>query len=166
MYTSAQQINTGSVTPGLVRLSQIPSINFVGKNIRLNEENKQLLAHLAKVIRNNPDYRFSLTGYCIGKYQIQQSGLRMNSIVRYLVDTQAIFVFALCSGNYRYTILALFVCCKMFNEISSTAAIHNGNAFNITCHINQFEIKIATFSLFLPDEYPVLGLAQSRDSLA
>lgn len=90
MYTNAQQINTGSITPGLVRLSQIPSINFVGKNIRLNEENKQLLAHVAKVIRNNPDYRFSLTGYCIGKYQMQQSGLRMNSIVRYLVDMQGI----------------------------------------------------------------------------
>lgn len=90
MHTGAQSINTGSVTSGLITLTNIPSIPFVGKNVRVTEEHKQLLAHIATVIKDNPDYYFSLTGYCTGKYQIQQSALRINSIVRYLVDKEGI----------------------------------------------------------------------------
>ncbi len=69
----------------------LPSISFIGSSTRLSVQQQQILQVAAKSIRNNPGCNFSVVGYCsYSKYLVQRGALRVNAVIKYLVEKQGI----------------------------------------------------------------------------
>jgi len=72
-------------------LGSLPSITFKGKSVTLSNDAKALLASVAQTIKNNPDCKVAVVGYCASSKSEQQlSWDRVNAIINYLVDKEGI----------------------------------------------------------------------------
>lgn len=69
----------------------LPSISFIGNSTRLTKLHEKILQGAAKSIKNNPECQFSVIGYCsYSKYLVQRGALRVDAIIKYLVEKQGI----------------------------------------------------------------------------
>jgi outer membrane protein OmpA-like peptidoglycan-associated protein len=72
-------------------LGTLPSIQFTGNSYTLTNDAKSLLASVAARLRNSPECRIVVTGYCAStKAQQQRSWDRVNAIINYLVEKEGI----------------------------------------------------------------------------
>jgi outer membrane protein OmpA-like peptidoglycan-associated protein len=72
-------------------IGSLPSITFKGKTVTLSREAKALLANVAQRIRDNAACKVAVVGYCSSSKSEQQlSWDRVNAIINYLVDNEAI----------------------------------------------------------------------------
>jgi outer membrane protein OmpA-like peptidoglycan-associated protein len=72
-------------------LGALPSITFTGNAARLSTDAQGLLASVAARLRNAPECRVVVTGYCAStKAEQQRSWDRVNTIINYLVEREGI----------------------------------------------------------------------------
>ena len=72
-------------------LGSLPSIAFAGNASKLNESQKVWLAGVAARLRNSPDCRITVVGYCTESKAKQSSGAaRVENVVKYLVEKEGI----------------------------------------------------------------------------
>jgi OmpA-OmpF porin, OOP family len=72
-------------------IGSLPSITFRGKSITLSNDAKALLANVAQKMKDNPNCKVAVTGYCASsKTEQQLSWERVNVIINYLVDKEGI----------------------------------------------------------------------------
>jgi outer membrane protein OmpA-like peptidoglycan-associated protein len=72
-------------------LGALPSITFTGNTARLSTDAQGLLASVAGRLRNSPECRIVVTGYCAStKAEQQRSWDRVNTIINYLVEREGI----------------------------------------------------------------------------
>lgn len=72
-------------------LGSMPSIAFIGKASKLNESQKVWLAGVAARLRNSPDCRITIVGYCTESKAKQSSGsARVENVRKYLVENEGI----------------------------------------------------------------------------
>ena len=72
-------------------LGALPSINFSGNSVTLNDDARSLLASVAARMRNNPECRVVVTGYCASnKSEQQRSWDRVNAVINYMVEREGI----------------------------------------------------------------------------
>jgi outer membrane protein OmpA-like peptidoglycan-associated protein len=77
--------------PGNCGIGDLPSVTFKAKSITLSNDAKALLASAATAIRNNPNCKIAVIGYCSSSKSEQQlSWDRVNSVINYLVDKEGI----------------------------------------------------------------------------
>ena len=73
------------------KIGDLPSITFSGRSISLSNDAKALLASAASRIRNNPNCRIAVVGYCSSsKTEQQLSWDRVNIVINYLVEQEGI----------------------------------------------------------------------------
>jgi outer membrane protein OmpA-like peptidoglycan-associated protein len=73
------------------KLGALPSITFTGKSVTLSNDAKSLLASIASRMRNNPECKVVIVGYCNSTKQEQQlSWDRVNAVENYLVEKEGI----------------------------------------------------------------------------
>lgn len=83
--------NKGGGSDCATALGNLPSIAFVGNASRLNESQKVWLAGVAATLRNNPNCRISVVGYCTESKAKQSAGTsRVDNVVKYLVESEGI----------------------------------------------------------------------------
>ena len=76
---------------GKCNIAALPSINFKGNTVALNNDAKALLASVAQQIKNSPDCKIAVVGYCASnKSQQQLSWDRVNAVINYLVEKEGI----------------------------------------------------------------------------
>ena len=80
-------------------LGALPSVTFSGNSATVSNDAKGLLASVAARLRNSPECRVVVTGYCASnKAQQQRSWDRVNAVITYLVEKEGIsqdrFVFS------------------------------------------------------------------------
>ncbi len=74
-----------------VSLGTLPSVTFSGNGVGLNNDAKALLASVAARLRQNPECRVVVTGYCSSsKSEQQRSWDRVNSVINYMVEQEGI----------------------------------------------------------------------------
>lgn len=72
-------------------IGDLPSVTFRAKSITLSNDAKALLASAAQSIRNNPNCKIAVIGYCSSSKSEQQlSWDRVNVVINYLVDKEGI----------------------------------------------------------------------------
>ncbi len=72
-------------------LGTLPSVTFAGNGVGLNNDAKALLASVAARLRQNPECRVVVTGYCSSsKSEQQRSWDRVNSVINYMVEQEGI----------------------------------------------------------------------------
>jgi outer membrane protein OmpA-like peptidoglycan-associated protein len=72
-------------------LGALPSITFSGNTVALSADARSMLASVASRLRNNPECRIVVTGYCASsKSEQQRSWDRVNSIINYMVEREGI----------------------------------------------------------------------------
>lgn len=72
-------------------LGSLPSIAFTGNVSKLNESQKVWLAGVAARLRNSPNCRITLVGYCTESKAKQSSGAaRVENVRKYLVENEGI----------------------------------------------------------------------------
>ncbi|MCU7548381.1 OmpA family protein [Chitinophagaceae bacterium LB-8] len=72
-------------------LGALPSVTFTGNSVRLTEDAKSLLASVASRLRNNPECRIVVVGYCAStKSEQQRSWDRVNAVINHLVEKEGI----------------------------------------------------------------------------
>lgn len=72
-------------------LGQLPSITFSGSAVTLSSEARSMLTSVATALRNNPDCRIVVIGYCSSsKAEQQRSWDRVNTVINHLVETEGI----------------------------------------------------------------------------
>jgi outer membrane protein OmpA-like peptidoglycan-associated protein len=87
-----------STCPGFQRipdcaaaLANLPSIAFTGNTSTLNESQRVWLAGVASTLRNNPDCRIQVIGYCTESKAKQNMGTnRVDNVIRHLVEREGI----------------------------------------------------------------------------
>jgi outer membrane protein OmpA-like peptidoglycan-associated protein len=73
------------------KIGNLPSVTFKAKSITLSNDAKALLASAASQIKNNPDCKIAVVGYCASSKSEQQlSWDRVNAVISYLVDKEGI----------------------------------------------------------------------------
>jgi OmpA-OmpF porin, OOP family len=73
------------------KLGALPSITFTGKSVTLSKDAQSLLASIASRMRNNPECKVVIVGYCNSTKQEQQlSWDRVNAVENYLVEKEGI----------------------------------------------------------------------------
>jgi outer membrane protein OmpA-like peptidoglycan-associated protein len=81
------------------QLGAMPSIAFSGSNSRLNNDQRSLLAGVAARLRNAPNCRITIVGYCTESKAKQSAGsARAENVRKYLVENEGI-------SNDRITVL-------------------------------------------------------------
>jgi outer membrane protein OmpA-like peptidoglycan-associated protein/opacity protein-like surface antigen len=74
-----------------VKMGALPSVTFSGRAVTLSKDAQSLLASAASRIRNNPECRVVVVGYCSSTKQEQQlSWDRVNAVINYLVEKEGI----------------------------------------------------------------------------
>lgn len=74
-----------------VTLGALPSVTFSGKAVSLSKDNQSLLASVGARMRNNPECKVVVVGYCNSTKQEQQlSWDRVNAVINYLVEKEGI----------------------------------------------------------------------------
>lgn len=82
---------TAAVTDCAALLGALPSISFSGTSSSLTNDSRSLLASVASRMRNNPNCRLSVVGYCVSPKAVQSRGVeRVDAIVNYLVEREGI----------------------------------------------------------------------------
>jgi outer membrane protein OmpA-like peptidoglycan-associated protein len=77
--------------PGKCNIGDLPSVTFKARSITLSNDAKALLASAAQRIRNNPNCKIAVVGYCSStKSEQQLSWDRVNAVINYLVDKEGI----------------------------------------------------------------------------
>lgn len=72
-------------------LGALPSISFAKGSSRLDDDDRRLLAVVADRMRNNPNCKVVVVGYCAGnKIEQQRSWDRVNAIINHLVEREGI----------------------------------------------------------------------------
>ncbi|MGI8599271.1 MAG: OmpA family protein [Chitinophagaceae bacterium] len=72
-------------------LGALPSISFSGSGVALSNDSRSLLASVAARLRNNPECRIVVTGYCASsKSEQQRSWDRVNAIINHMVEREGI----------------------------------------------------------------------------
>lgn len=73
------------------QIGDLPSVSFAGKTVKLSNDAKAVLATAAAKMRNNPDCKVAVIGYCSSDKREQQlSWDRVNAVINYLVDSEGI----------------------------------------------------------------------------
>jgi outer membrane protein OmpA-like peptidoglycan-associated protein len=73
------------------KLGALPSVTFTGKSVNLSKDNQSLLASVGARMRNNPECKVVVVGYCNSTKQEQQlSWDRVNAVINYLVEKEGI----------------------------------------------------------------------------
>lgn len=76
---------------GKCKIGDLPSVTFRAKSITLSNDAKALLASAAQKIKDNPDCKIAVIGYCASSKSEQQlSWDRVNAVISYLVDKEGI----------------------------------------------------------------------------
>ena len=74
-----------------VKLGALPSVTFSGKSVTLSKDAQSLLATVGSRMRNNPECKVVVIGYCNSTKQEQQlSWDRVNAVINYLVEKEGI----------------------------------------------------------------------------
>ena len=72
-------------------LGALPSITFTGNTVALTNDARSMLASVASRLRNNPECRIVVTGYCASsKAEQQRSWDRVNAIINHMVEREGI----------------------------------------------------------------------------
>lgn len=72
-------------------IGDLPSVTFRPRSVTLSNDAKALLASAASQIRNNPNCKIAVIGYCSSSKSEQQlSWDRVNAVISYLVDKEGI----------------------------------------------------------------------------
>jgi outer membrane protein OmpA-like peptidoglycan-associated protein len=72
-------------------IGDLPSVTFKPKSITLSNDAKALLASAAQKIKDNPNCKIAVIGYCSSSKSEQQlSWDRVNAVISYLVDKEGI----------------------------------------------------------------------------
>jgi outer membrane protein OmpA-like peptidoglycan-associated protein len=72
-------------------LGALPSITFTGSSVGLSNDARSMLASVASRLRNNPECRIVVTGYCASsKAEQQRSWDRVNAIINHMVEREGI----------------------------------------------------------------------------
>jgi len=72
-------------------IGDLPSVTFKAKSITLSNDAKALLASAAQKIKDNPNCKIAVIGYCSSSKSEQQlSWDRVNAVISYLVDKEGI----------------------------------------------------------------------------
>lgn len=72
-------------------LGALPSITFTGNSVALSNDARSMLASVASRLRNSPECRIVVTGYCASsKTEQQRSWDRVNAIINYMVEKEGI----------------------------------------------------------------------------
>ena len=72
-------------------LGALPSVTFTGNSATLSNDARGLLASVAARLRNNPECRIVVTGYCASsKSEQQRSWDRVNAVISYMVEREGI----------------------------------------------------------------------------
>src|SRR5687767_10384184 len=70
-------------------LGALPSVSFARGSVRISDDAQRLLAIVADRMRNNPDCKVVVAGYCASnKVEQQRSWDRVNAIINYLVERE------------------------------------------------------------------------------
>jgi outer membrane protein OmpA-like peptidoglycan-associated protein len=73
------------------KLGALPSVTFTGKSVTLSKDAMSLLATVGSRMRNNPECKVVVIGYCNSTKQEQQlSWDRVNAVINYLVEKEGI----------------------------------------------------------------------------
>jgi len=73
------------------KLGALPSVSFKAGSPRLSDDSKAVLATVASRMRNNPECKVVVVGYCASdKKQQQMSWDRVNAVITYLVEKEGI----------------------------------------------------------------------------
>ncbi|MER3497186.1 MAG: hypothetical protein C4308_00390 [Chitinophagaceae bacterium] len=73
------------------KLGALPSVTFSENSVALSNDAKSLLASVAARMRNNPECKVVVIGYCSSnKRQQQRSWDRVNTVINYLVEKEGI----------------------------------------------------------------------------
>ena len=73
------------------KLGALPSITFSGRSVTLSKDAQSLLASIASRLRNNPECKVVVVGYCNSTKQEQQlSWDRVNAVINYLIEKEGI----------------------------------------------------------------------------
>src|SRR5436190_412354 len=73
------------------KLGALPSVTFSGKSVTLSKDAQSLLATVGSRMRNNPECKVVVIGYCNSTKQEQQlSWDRVNAVINYLVEKEGI----------------------------------------------------------------------------
>lgn len=84
-------INSGSFNKTKCNIGDLPSISFKGKTVVLSKDAKALLASVAQKMKDNPDCKIAVVGYCsTNKTEQQLSWDRVNSVINHLVEKEGI----------------------------------------------------------------------------
>ncbi|WP_205514228.1 OmpA family protein [Longitalea arenae] len=76
---------------GKCGIGDLPSITFRPRSITLSNDAKALLASAAQQIKNNPNCKIAVIGYCSSSKSEQQlSWDRVNAVISYMVDKEGI----------------------------------------------------------------------------
>lgn len=72
-------------------LGALPSVTFSGNTVSLTNDAKALLASVAARLRNSPECKVVVTGYCASsKSEQQRSWDRVNAVISYMVEKEGI----------------------------------------------------------------------------
>ena len=72
-------------------LGPLPSVTFTGSSVTINSDARGLLASVAARLRNNPECKVVVVGYCQSNKQEQQrSWDRVNAVINYMVEREGI----------------------------------------------------------------------------
>jgi outer membrane protein OmpA-like peptidoglycan-associated protein len=76
---------------GACNIGDLPSINFSGRSVTLNNDAKALLSSVAQKLRDNAECRIAVVGYCSSnKSQQQLSWDRVNAVINHLIEKEGI----------------------------------------------------------------------------
>jgi len=74
-----------------VKLGALPSITFSGNSVAVSQDAQSLLASVGARMRNNPECKVVVVGYCSStKVEQQRSWDRVNAVINYLVEKEGI----------------------------------------------------------------------------
>jgi len=79
------------VTPCVEKLGALPSVSFSPNSRTLSNDAKAVLASVAARMRNNPECRVVVIGYCSSnKREQQMSWDHVNAVINYMVESEGI----------------------------------------------------------------------------
>ena len=74
-----------------MNLGSLPSITFSGNGVSISSDAQSLVSSVASRLRNSPECRVVVVGYCASsKSQQQRSWDRVNAVINYLVEKEGI----------------------------------------------------------------------------
>jgi len=74
-----------------IKLGALPSVTFTGNTVAVSKDAQSLLASVGARMRNNPECKVVVVGYCSStKVEQQRSWDRVNAVINYLVEKEGI----------------------------------------------------------------------------